>query len=77
VSISLILAQHQASSLPSSPINQAVALDKAQNGEDIFSYIQRIKGSFDPGLYKRLIGNANEFKEGDFIAGIAAAALKG
>jgi ethanolamine ammonia-lyase large subunit len=72
VSIALILAQHQASSLPSSPINQAVALDNAQNGEDIFSYIQRIKGSFDPSLYKRLIGNANEFKEGDFIAGIAA-----
>jgi ethanolamine ammonia-lyase large subunit len=72
VSISLILAQHQASGLPSSPINQPVALDKDQNGEDIFSYIQRIKGRFDPGLYKRLIGNANEFKEGDFIAGIAA-----
>ena len=73
VSISLILAQQQASSLPSHQNHQPIALNKALNGEDIFSYIQRIKGRFDPGLYKKLIGTANEFKEGDFIAGIAAA----
>jgi ethanolamine ammonia-lyase large subunit len=42
-------------------------------GEDLFQYIQRQKGSFDLTLYRQLLGAANEFKEGDEIAGIAAA----
>ena len=42
-------------------------------GEDLFQYIQRQKGSFDVTLYRQLLGAANEFKEGDEIAGIAAA----
>ncbi|MEN9942310.1 MAG: hypothetical protein RLZZ91_311 [Bacteroidota bacterium] len=42
-------------------------------GEDLFQYIQRQKGSFDITLYRQLLGAANEFKEGDEIAGIAAA----
>ena len=42
-------------------------------GEDLFQYIQRQKGSFDVTLYRRLLGAANEFKEGDEIARIAAA----
>jgi len=42
-------------------------------GEDLFQYIQRRKGSFDLTLYRQLLGAANEFKEGDEIAGIAAA----
>jgi ethanolamine ammonia-lyase large subunit len=42
-------------------------------GEDLFQYIQRQKGSFDLMLYRQLLGAANEFKEGDEIAGISAA----
>lgn len=42
-------------------------------GEDLFQYIRRQKGSFDLTLYRQLLGAANEFKEGDEIAGIAAA----
>ena len=42
-------------------------------GEDLFQYIQRQKGSFDITLYRQLLGAANEFKEGDEIAGISAA----
>ena len=42
-------------------------------GEDLFQYIQRQKGSFDVTIYRQLLGAANEFKEGDEIAGIAAA----
>ena len=41
--------------------------------EDLFQYIIRQKGSFDLTLYRQLLGAANEFKEGDEIAGIAAA----
>jgi len=42
-------------------------------GEDLFQFIIRQKGSFDLTLYRQLLGAANEFKEGDEIAGIAAA----
>ena len=42
-------------------------------GEDLFQYIIRQKGSFDITLYRQLLGAANEFKEGDEIAGISAA----
>lgn len=42
-------------------------------GEDLFQYIIRQKGNFDLTLYRQLLGAANEFKEGDEIAGIAAA----
>ena len=42
-------------------------------GEDLFAYIRRKTGDFDLKLYRQLVGAANEFKEGDEIAGIAAA----
>ncbi len=42
-------------------------------GEDLFQYILRQKGNFDLTLYRQLLGAANEFKEGDEIAGISAA----
>ncbi|MEO8271250.1 MAG: ethanolamine ammonia-lyase subunit EutB, partial [Aureliella sp.] len=41
--------------------------------EDLFAYIKRLSGGFDEGLYKRLLGAANEFKEGDAIVGVSAA----
>ncbi len=41
-------------------------------GEDIFSYINRVKGKMDLTLYRQIIGAANEFKEGDRTVGVAA-----
>ncbi|MEZ6074224.1 MAG: ethanolamine ammonia-lyase subunit EutB [Pirellulaceae bacterium] len=35
--------------------------------------MQRNSGQFDERLYKRLLGAANEFKEGDAIVGVSAA----
>ena len=38
----------------------------------IFDYILKSKGKFDADLYRKLLGNANEFKEGDLSLGITA-----
>ena len=59
---------HAAARDPSPTLIQAVDPD-----EDIFAYVRRVKGSFDAALYKRILGTANEFKEGDAIVGVAAA----
>lgn len=45
----------------------------AQRDEGLLSYITRRQGRFDDTLFKRLLGAANEFKEGDAIVGVAAA----
>jgi ethanolamine ammonia-lyase large subunit len=49
-----------------------VSIPNLKDGEDLFTYIQRIKGGFDPTLYRQLLGAANEFKEGDQFIGVAA-----
>jgi ethanolamine ammonia-lyase large subunit len=72
VSLSMMLTKSKAFGLISSPTSNLLSFKDSLNGEDIFTYIQRIKGGFDLILYKQLIGAANEFKEGDEIAGIAA-----
>lgn len=56
------------------PINsfKFVTVDKPLPGEDLFAYIRRKAGRFDLTLYRQLVGAANQFKEGDEIAGIAA-----
>jgi ethanolamine ammonia-lyase large subunit len=41
-------------------------------GEDVFAYISRLKGSFDPTLYQQVIGTSNAFKEGDQTIGVGA-----
>lgn len=41
--------------------------------DDVFSYLVRSHGKFDATLYRRLLGAANEFKEGDAIVGVSAA----
>ena len=41
-------------------------------GEDIFAYINRVKGSFDQTLYRQVIGASNAFKEGDETIGVGA-----
>jgi len=40
--------------------------------EDIFAYIDRIYGRFNREAYLKVLGSANEFKEGDAIVGVAA-----
>ena len=50
-----------------------VALKKPKEGEDILAYIKRQTGKFDLDLYRKIIGAANEFKEGDEALGLAAA----
>jgi ethanolamine ammonia-lyase large subunit len=40
---------------------------------DLFSHMREVAGGFDPELYRRLVGAANPFKEGDRIVGVAAA----
>jgi len=45
---------------------------EAVPGEDLFAYLQRIRGAWDETLYRQLLGAANDFKEGDAIVGVAA-----
>ena len=41
--------------------------------EDLFSYLRRQNAELDIKQYRKLLGAANEFKEGDAIVGVAAA----
>jgi len=50
----------------------AVTVSDAQSGEDVFSYVKRVKGGFDQTLYQQVIGAANPYKEGDEAIGVAA-----
>ena len=54
------------------PHFKRIVVDAPETGEDLFAYIQRKRGNYDVTLYRQLVGAANEFKEGDEIAGIAA-----
>jgi ethanolamine ammonia-lyase large subunit len=72
VSVSVMLSNNRISSLASATTLVPVSFEKSINNEDLFSYIRRVSGRFDLRLYKQLVGAANEFKEGDDIAGIAA-----
>lgn len=56
-----------------SPAIQGVEVEIPRANEDLFAYIQRQCGRFDLQLYKKLLGSANEFKEGDAIVEVAAA----
>jgi len=50
----------------------AITIHDVKPGEDVFAYITRVKGAFDPEMYKKVIGAANAYKEGDEILGVAA-----
>ncbi len=50
-----------------------VYVPEVKQGEDLFAYMDRTRGGFDQTFYKQLVGAANEYKEGDEAAGIAAA----
>ncbi|MEM7380833.1 MAG: ethanolamine ammonia-lyase subunit EutB [Bacteroidota bacterium] len=56
-----------------SRIAQGAQIELPLESEDIFAYIRRIKGKMDISLYRKIIGAANEFKEGDQTIGVAAA----
>lgn len=49
-----------------------VCIPEIKTGEDVFAYVQRIKGAYDHEFYKAVIGSANEYKEGDEALGISA-----
>ncbi|MCA9015057.1 MAG: ethanolamine ammonia-lyase subunit EutB [Planctomycetaceae bacterium] len=49
-----------------------VSIPEIQDSEDLFAYIERKQGKFDPTLYRQLLGASNEFKEGDQMIGVAA-----
>jgi ethanolamine ammonia-lyase large subunit len=50
----------------------AITIKDVKPGEDVFKYIQRVKGSFDQVLYQQVIGASNAFKEGDKTIGVGA-----
>lgn len=68
-----IAAAWRASNATGSEAQPGITIGEVGPHEDLFAYIQRMSGSFDEGLYKRLLGAANEFKEGDAIVGVSAA----
>ncbi len=53
-----------------STYSSAIAIKDVKPGEDVFKYIERVKGSFDQTLYQQVIGAANAFKEGDQAIGV-------
>ncbi len=50
----------------------AVTIKEVKPGEDVFQYVQRVKGGFDQTTYQQVIGAANPYKEGDEAIGVAA-----
>ncbi len=50
----------------------AVAIPEVKPGEDVFAYVERIKGTFDQTFYQQVIGASNPYKEGDEALGVAA-----
>ncbi|MBU6173426.1 MAG: ethanolamine ammonia-lyase subunit EutB, partial [Planctomycetes bacterium] len=52
---------------------RAVAVQDVQDGEGLVQWILRTRGRWDPELYRRMLGAANDFKEGDVLIGVAAA----
>ena len=48
------------------------AIRGAVPDEDVFRFIRRQRGAHDTKLYARILGAANDFKDGDGIVGVAA-----
>jgi ethanolamine ammonia-lyase large subunit len=51
---------------------RAITIKGVNQGEDVFSYVERVNGSFDQTLYQQVIGASNAFKEGDVTIGVGA-----
>lgn len=50
----------------------SVDISSVKPNEDIFAYINRVNGKFDLTMYRKIVGSANHFKEGDLAQGLAA-----
>ncbi|MBN2466581.1 MAG: ethanolamine ammonia-lyase subunit EutB, partial [Deltaproteobacteria bacterium] len=50
----------------------AITIKDVKPDEDVFQYVQRVKGQFDQRLYQQVIGAANPYKEGDEAIGVSA-----
>ncbi|MCD6534158.1 MAG: ethanolamine ammonia-lyase subunit EutB [Deltaproteobacteria bacterium] len=50
----------------------AVTIEGVNGGEDVFAYVNRVKGKFDLTLYQQVMGAANAFKEGDATIKVSA-----
>lgn len=72
LSLSLLLNPSFSFASGSNQVFEKVSIGLPLNGEGIFEYIIRLKGKFDLTLYRQILAAANEFKEGDAIAGLAA-----
>jgi len=69
----LTLSLAQAKKVTAGETNPSgVSISEIREREDLFAYMQRVKGEFDPRLYRQVLGAANEFKEGDQMIGVAA-----
>jgi ethanolamine ammonia-lyase large subunit len=55
------------------PTEATMVIDEVKPGEDVFAYVDRANGGFDQTLYQKVIGAANDFKEGDLAIGVGAA----
>ena len=53
---------------------RGVSVGEGLPNEDLVGYVNRVAGKFDLAVFKQVLGAANEFKEGDQITGVAAAA---
>ncbi len=65
-------AGHEAARLHESA-SPRVSLPDILPDEDVFAYVRRVRGAFEPRLYQQVVGAANELKEGDVTIGVAAA----
>jgi ethanolamine ammonia-lyase large subunit len=72
LSLTLLLNPSFSFASGSNQVFEKVSIGLPLNGEGIFEYIIRLKGKFDLTLYRQILAAANEFKEGDAIAGLAA-----
>ncbi len=50
----------------------SISVGTPKKQEDIFAYINRIHGEFEQDKYRKILGTANEFKEGDDTIHVAA-----
>jgi ethanolamine ammonia-lyase large subunit len=57
----------------SAPAPAGVAVEPARAGETLLDRVRDAAGGFDAARFKRLLGAANPFKEGDAALGLAAA----
>ncbi|GAB6191065.1 ethanolamine ammonia-lyase subunit EutB [Desulfocastanea catecholica] len=51
---------------------EVISIKELQPSEDVFAYIDRVKGTFDQTFFQQVIGASNTFKEGDQTIGVGA-----